>query len=373
MAPPRLVKAPVFRRLAIVLVAFALAGVGVALAVRAITAREASSGAPPSEVPAPSPTPRTLPESSGPVSAVLALPGTASSIVAAPNGILYISVVPGADPREILRWDSSGGGVVESAAIPGAERGVEIAFAGGSLWAAWGEDLYRMDPSSLRIVQQVALPSVPGALAASPDGGLWIGVRGDLLILDPSSGETMRTIPVQGTPELLSFDPTGSHAYVETDARAGRDGKLLVELDAVSGEQIASAAVGFQELGGASSIAATSMGVWLSEPSGMMGAASFLPEGTLRGGHLLGPGEWAPGTNAVAVSVADGTLWVSDQGGGTLSCVDPATGNILDRFMMTRSNADLYGRLVTQSGSALFMDGSRYVLRLDAPAACGLR
>ncbi len=50
----------------------------------------------------------------------------------------------------------------------------------------------------------------------------------------------------------------------------------------------------------------------------------------------------------------------------------PDYGQVLDRFTMARSDAnDLYGRLVTQSGSALYMDGSPYLLRLDPPSGCG--
>jgi streptogramin lyase len=321
----------------------------------------------------PTPTPTTLPKGSGRVSAVLALPGTSSAIVAGPKGILYLAVESEAGSLHILRWDPSDGSVVARRAMPGAQPGVQIALARSSLWAAWGKAAYRLDPASLQVVQRVALPSVPGVLGASPDGSVWVGVDGDLLVLDSTSGGVTQIIPVSGTPKLISFDPGGSHAYIETSARAGEDGDLLVELDATTGRRIASAAVGVRELAGASSMAATSDGVWMSTPTGMMGGAFFLPEGTLRGGHQMLPGEQAPGTNAVAVSLAGGTVWVSDQGTGEVSCLDPTTGKVLDRFTMARSSDANYpyGRLVTQGGSALYMDGSLYLLRLDPPRACG--
>ncbi|HEX9122138.1 MAG TPA: PQQ-binding-like beta-propeller repeat protein [Actinomycetota bacterium] len=102
----------------------------------------------------------------------------------------------------------------------------------------------------------------------------------------------------------------------------------------------------------------------------MMGQVEFLPEGTLTGGHPL-PGEQPPGSNGIAVSTTGGTVWVSDPS-GTLACVDPATRDVLDGFSAARSDVNgLSGRLVTQSGSVLYMDGSGYLLRLDPPPACG--
>jgi hypothetical protein len=320
----------------------------------------------------PSPTPTTLPRPSGPVSAVLALHGYSSALAPGPDGVLYISVITHAGPRQILRWDPAVGSVVRSGPIPG----TEIAFAQGSLWAA-GDDalhrgdpaIYRLGPSSLRVVQQVALPAVPAVLAAAPDGSLWVGVEGRILVLEARSGTLMRTILVRGTPHLVSFDPTGTHAYVVTDAAAGRVGDLLVEIDPASGQQVASAAVGDRSLGGASSIAATSRGVWVSAPSGTMGGSWFLPQGTLR---VQGTGAQVGGSNGLAVSVAAGAVWVSDtQGTGTMTCLDPTTGTIRDSFSMARLNKSrLFGRLVTQSGSALYLDGSPYLLRLHPPATC---
>ncbi|MFB3739262.1 MAG: hypothetical protein ACE14W_09915 [Candidatus Velamenicoccus archaeovorus] len=364
------------RRLAVAALALAVAAAGLGLAIRAIGRsggpEPASSSTPPAPTRA-TPTPSPVHGRTRPLSTVVALGGTSTSVVPGSDGVVYVAVADGNATGEIVRWDPSDGSIATSEPIPAAREGVPLAFAGGSVWAGWGGAIHRLDPSSLRDLQGVPLSSAPAVLAGSPDGSLWVGVEGQILVLDPTSGQTATSFPVRGTPRFISYEPSGLHAYVVTDAPAGRDGELLLELDVASGDRIASTGVGYRELLGPSSIAATDTGVWVGWTTGTMGTVWFLPEGTLTGGHPL-TGEEPLGSNEIGVSVAGGVVWVTDPAAGAMACVDPGSGEVLDRFTMGGPDApaDLRGRSVTQSGSTLYMDGSSSLLRLDPPVACGV-
>jgi hypothetical protein len=314
---------------------------------------------------APSPTP-TLPAGNRFVEPLLALPGSATAIAPAPDGAIYVSVSIANGPRLVERWDPATGDVVRSGLVPGAQLGVSgdaVWASGGGIWGVPSAPaLYRLDPTSLAVVQTVALPSPPGAFAVAPDGSLWAGITGRILVLDPDSGAVLRTFDVGGTPKLFAFDPGGRYAYVSTDAPAGRDSDLLLELDATTGRVIASAADGIRELNGPSSMAATDGGVWVTEPTGMMAAASFFAQGTLRRSSDNANG----GSNGLVVSVARDTVWLTDL---RVTCLDPATGRARDRFDVT-SASGLQGRTVMESSVGLLMDGGNYLLRFDPPAAC---
>jgi outer membrane protein assembly factor BamB len=334
-----------------------------------------SGASPTPSAASPTPTP-SLPGGAGPITPVVALPGTSTSIASGAGGVVFVSARTDGGDRVVLRWDPSTQDVLRSEPIPG----TQIVDAGGALWAA-GDDggdpsgtpnaaaVYRIDPATLAVVRTVDLPSVPGVIGAAPDGSIWVGVDGQLLVLDAASGAIVNRFDVDGSPMLLAFDPSGAHAYVVTDAPAGRDGDLLLELDPSTGERIASSAVGVRELNGPSSLTATDAGVWVGFPTGMMGHASLLAEGTLREVDATLAADATSGSNGLTLSAAGGVVWLSDN--GAVKCFDPGTGALRDAFETPTRNADLIGRRVVATAAGLLMDGSPYLLRLDPPAACG--
>jgi hypothetical protein len=320
------------------------------------------------------PASRALPAAAGPIAPVLPLPGTSTSIAEGSDGIVFVSAPAGA-ARVVLRWDPSTDDLIQSEPLPG----TQVVFAGGSVWAVGdhGRDAsgtadaaaaYRLDPDSLAVAQTVDLPSVPGAVSPGPNETVWVGVEGEVMVLAGATGDVAARYDVEGTPTLLAVDPSGAHAYVVTDALAGRDGSLLIELDTATGAVIASAAVGVHELNGPTSLAATERGVWVDSPTGTAAHASLLAEGTLREVDAGRIADATMGSNAQAISAAGGAVWIADLGG--MKCLDPASGALRDSFDIPTDDADLMGRSVVETSAGLLLDGSRYVLRLTPPAGC---
>jgi hypothetical protein len=317
----------------------------------------------------PTPDP-SLPVGNRFVRPVLALPGTSTAIAPSSDGAVYISVSTAGGLRIVERWDPASGTVVRSGAIPG----TQLVVSRGAVWASGGVPpswdtpsapaLYRLDPASLAVMQTVDLPSAPAEFSVAPDGSLWVGVHGGIIIVDGSTGTMQRTFEVPGTPKLFAFDPSDAHAYVSTDAPAGRDSDLLIELDTATGRVVASGSAGIRELLGPTSMAATDQGVWVTEPTGMMASAAFLAEGTLRRSDDDSNG----GSNGITVTIAGGAVWLTDL---RVSCLDPATGRRRAQFDLSTGGSDLQGRSVIESPAGLLMDGADYVLSFDPPAACG--
>jgi hypothetical protein len=317
------------------------------------------------------PTPEpSLPVGNRFVRPVLALPGTSTAIAPSSDGSVYVSVSTAAGLRIVERWDPATGDVVRSGVIPG----TQLVVAGDAVWASGGVPpswdapsapaLYRLDPASLAVMETVELPSAPAAFSVAPDGSLWVGVQGGIILVDGSTGTMQRTFEVPGTPKLFAFDPSDAHAYVSTDAPAGRDSDLLIELDAATGRVVASGSAGIRELLGPTSMAATDQGVWVTEPTGMMASAAFLAEGTMRRSDDDSNG----GSNGLTVTIAGGAVWLTDL---RVSCLDPATGRRRAQFDLSTGGSDLQGRSVIESPAGLLMDGADYVLSFDPPAACG--
>jgi hypothetical protein len=169
-----------------------------------------------------------------------------------------------------------------ASASGGAEQAEQIAFAGGAVWVTGGDRLIRVSPTSMTVTTVIRFPGAnSSALSASADGHVLVVSEAD-----DGAGTIQRRQPVTGA--LLASYPVSG-----------------VTAASVSG--------------------VTDSGVWISEPTGMMGyverfaLAALTPEqATL-----------AEGTNSIGAELADGALWItSPVGGSRLNyCADPVTGH----------------------------------------------
>jgi hypothetical protein len=280
-----------------------------------------------------------------------------------------------------------------------------LSLAEGSLWVSGsvgvgdeppGPLLCQVNPSTLRVVRQVMLPSpgpgnaegLPTYVSAGSQDTVWVGYRSTLVHLKVRSGTVLATdIVPSGTIASLATDPTGRLLYVsvsyptidgdEVDAaveeRAASDGQLLATTSARS-------PVSGSVAGGI--LTALPDGVATSFRTGMdgetvllaaAGLAAITPPGLAmadRGIDKL-PQDVFTWPMSASTLYASDTLWIENEW-GVLACVDPATGAVRDSEQDPRDGGDLLELLGTEEHSRQVvvstMGGD--VLAIRTPSAC---
>jgi DNA-binding beta-propeller fold protein YncE len=130
--------------------------------------------------------------------------------VATGGGSVWLTIA-GNGPGELLRIDRSTGGtlgrvrVVESPSSP--------VYAEGFVWVPGPDLVTKVDPATMKVVDEFAVPN----LRASGAGSLW-GVGNDAVLrVDPGSGEITATIPA---PRAVAVSVDGSTVWVLVEARS---------------------------------------------------------------------------------------------------------------------------------------------------------
>jgi hypothetical protein len=247
-------------------------------------------------------------------------------------------------------------------------------LAGGSLWVAGGlrdgeapdaRLLYRLDPRSLAVQQQVELPEpgvperVVAALAAAPDA-LWAGFGPLLVRVALDGGGSEIKARTKGEVVSLAFGPGGDVLYA---LESSADGLFVTRRHPITGALRVRSANLLGVPGGV--LTPTSDGVWVSYPTGMLGALVRLRAGDLR---VLAEVEAEPdsniGTNSIAGFAVGEVLWITDGMGSTVACADPNSGAI--RHVEDLDGAD---GLVADS-AALYVASSHGLMTMAPPVDC---
>jgi photosystem II stability/assembly factor-like uncharacterized protein len=312
---------------------------------------------------------------------VVALPGTITGLAAGPNGTILARRLGHAGRQVVVMIDPATGRMTSSEPLPtaGLSHAEALAVFGGSVWyanqAAAGQRtssiLWRLDDQTLDVAARIHMPAPPTALASAA-GGLWVGAGRALYLLD-AAGRILRTVPIDGRVTHVAVDPAGTRLYVATDTPLDRSNHVVFEeRSAWSGGVITSATdVGYADLGGPSSLAATDEGVWVSSPTGMMGtlqlfrASDLSPVGTVEDGQGVG---FYEGSNAVSSTYAAGVLWITDYGTG-LTCADPETGRVIER-VLPRQDAYFETANVIAAAGGVFATNGREVVRIRSGLRC---
>jgi hypothetical protein len=278
-----------------------------------------------------------------------------------------------ASRRRVVRLDIRTSSSVLGPTFP---RAADLAFARGAVWVAgggWssgrltGRTVYRLNPTTLRVVNRVDLPSPPLSLAAGA-AGLWVGTPRHLYLLDPGSGRVLRTVGADGTIGQVAIDPTGRIMYDATSPKVEGGGAALEERDPVTGTlRIRSTAPYFTY--GLGSLAPVPEGVWISFATGNLGAALLERSSDL---HKIavtgsGPGPGSGGTNSIEVHVAGGLLWVSDGMLVSMRCADPINGK---RRALVPAIAGNWTSNVVAVDGAVYMGAWKGLLRVRPGPLC---
>jgi len=283
------------------------------------------------------------------------VPGTCPQVVdlAAGAGFALVSDVPtGQGPWVLQRIDIDRATTESGPSFSDAT----LAAAAGYLWISCGRSvagdgvgplLCQVDPTTLAVVRQVALPppDVPAwggavVVVAGPEGTVWAGYGRALVHVAVADGALLSAETIaSGTVASLSVDPAGRLLYVSLSypTVSGRavDASVL-EFDARSGDALAAtsadSAVTNSVSGG--TLTAVPGGVWMSFRVGMSGETLFLRRSDLA---VVGPSSSAldqPLPDGVFTWMMDastiygaGALLLVNQD-GVMACIDPDTGAI---------------------------------------------
>jgi hypothetical protein len=237
----------------------------------------------------------------------------------------------------VARVDRATAAVVRAGPFPNAWQ---ISRTAAGLWVAAGSEAWApaadtqwltlLDPVTLKMKQRIRLPGhadtgTPSEpqLVGTPNL-LWLAYGHSLYRLDPSTGRVLLTKALPGTATSISIDPSGSRLYLGVSPTSSQSGDaLVIELDASNGVTRASAATGGGGLGGPQ-VAAASDGVWIAYATGMMGAVEHRSATDLT--MLVGP--QGGHSNGIRITVAGSALWLADDGAGQIACADLRTGTV---------------------------------------------
>jgi hypothetical protein len=284
--------------------------------------------------------------------------------------LLDSSAVFSLGPSKLTRIDRSSGAATTVADPTNANT---FAATSAGLWIAAGPDiagatpnsrsLTLLDPTTLAVKRQVSLPGQPGSdmnagpqLAGGP-GLLWFGYGNGLYRLNPDTGATLSSQQLAGTATSLSIDPSGQRLYVGVGP-SQTQAATVIELDASTGNRIASAPTGGAGLGGPH-VAAALDGVWVSYATGMKGQVEHR-----RTADLSQTGHPIVTSNTIRAVVGTNALWLVDGMAQQLSCADPATGAIRASVAETQPAA------FALDASGAYLGDSQGIAVLQPPASC---
>lgn len=296
------------------------------------------------------------------------------------GGELYVTWQvnpPGARvPRfELARADQATGAIEAAHRLGAGEVGTPLAT-GGWLWVtvstATGERLLRMNPADLAVTANIGIggssyrgfTGLGGDLAAA-GRALWVTSANRLLRVSTRTGKVIAVVPLPGAYSSM-VDASGAILVVSEASDSGAG--AVQRRDPVTGALIAAhptLGVSAARIGGV-----TGSGVWVSEPTGMLGYIERFSTPAM----APDPATEVGGSNGISVRIADGVAWVTDQVNPRHDyCADPVTGRLLGRIPLPEPARDyvsaIAGREVYYLAPAPGGTGSR-LSRLGVPASC---
>lgn len=266
----------------------------------------------------------------------------------------------------------------------------DVAVASGRLWITGSHRGYpraiEVDPKSLRTIRGIRFSHGYGAdpfvqVTPGPAGSVWLGTDRTLLRVSVKSGKTLAetSVPTGFVVADLASDPSLKHLYVSLarNVKGGMSGGRLIEDDAVSGRQLATASSPLlsDSVAGAG-LTAVPGGVWASFRTGMLGLTLHFRQSDLA--QIAPPGSRIVLTPAnglfhwpmsASVLYGGGALWLTNES-GVRACLDPSTGAVRARqHIPPQEVLDLLA--VDAAGRHLLaLDNATTVIEITPPAQC---
>jgi hypothetical protein len=274
---------------------------------------------------------------------------------------------------ELTRVDQATGAIEATRLLTAGQAGTPLS-AGGWLWVPVatqaGESLLRLNPASLAEAGNLAVPGSHlglgrGSHLAAAGDALWVATGARLLRVSLITGQVLASIPLPGAYTSDVAANKAGTVLVVSEANDGGIGSVQ-RRDPVTGALLAShpiLGVSAPSLGGIAD-----SGVWVSEPTGMLGYVERFRVATM----VPVPATDVRGDNGIDGVVADSVIWITDRAAPDRDyCADPVNGRVLARIplpdplrdaLLAVSDRYLYYQSPASSGF--------YLDRVAVPAAC---
>jgi YVTN family beta-propeller protein len=280
------------------------------------------------------------------------------------DGSLYA-----ADGGHLARIDPANGNVLASVAYGASAAGTSVPGApvvsGNTVWvlseyAGTSVILHGYDGKTLAQVASVTVPvsgqvstAASGVLTTGSGGYLYVAAGRSVAVVNPGTRQVIKQISVPAGPvSSVAVAPDGSKLYVSTGTFE------LLSYDPATGAQLGSSAI-TDVATTAGNLVASSGGVWGTTGVGMTESAWFAPGADLTRMVRLGGGAGA-GLSSVP-TVSGGTVWIG--GSHTLACASPVTGQVLASATIPTD-----GAVVEYFGSVTVLAGRAYAYYADQRA-----
>lgn len=241
-------------------------------------------------------------------------------------GAVVALVLVGAATLFAVNRDGGGGGAVTTTSadarppvddaiidVGGSVGSVAIAD-DGSVWAA-GDSLARIDPATNEVVDRLA--GLSPTDVSIGDGGMWATDfdSGDVVRVDPSLGEVTARVDMGPISGVAPDGLTVAEGAVWT---ANGVAATMTRIDGVSAEVTGTS----EPVGPALAVAVGEGSVWLLTEQSLAVFDRFAVEPA--------PLSQFSVLDASDIAVGEGSVWVTSSARGTVTRLDPSTGDVID-------------------------------------------
>lgn len=282
-----------------------------------------------------------------------ALPTTATGLLTAGPGALYLRGTSLRSP-DLFRVSLHPFLLATSTYVAGL---TDAAFGLGVLWATAGDELVRLDPTSLAATASFTLPGAAHYVTVAA-GKLWVTTSTSLLAVDPSTGGVQHVERLGFNPVAMAAAPDGARLYVLGDRQPARttpvpkdfQSAVLSSFSTANGVLVHERTVG---PGASGPLAPTKKGVWIP-------VQEQHTRHTTTDIELYEGADLAPGAHVVFRAVADvgpyvvgSALWIVGIGYYRTKCASVTTGHIYAAGFPMFSNG--YGDMLSVGDRAFLL------------------
>jgi hypothetical protein len=235
----------------------------------------------------------------------------------------------------------------------------------GALWVAAGQQLLRMNTTTLAVTARVLLPASSAFVTVANDK-VWVTTDSTLFAIDPTTDAVLHSEVIGFLPYAMAAAPDGSTLYVLGD-RQPSGPAVVAEYDPTTGARLAEATIGSASIG---PIAPANDGVWVPDqapgPSQSKTTIKFYKSPSLSLGISIPADSFGTGPY-LAVSI----LWLIDgKGSAKTECVNPAKGSI--RASGPPAAIGFAGMMFSAAGKTYLLRAIKgdQILEIDPTAAC---